>query len=176
MRLLIMAAMAALLAACATATPYQPRAGEGGYGFTEQAIETNRLRITFAGNSLTDRETVETYMLYRAAEMTVERGFDHFIIADRGTDENTRLQGVGGSSFHRYPFGYRYFHPAWGWSPWHDPFWDAPESYREVTRYEAAAEITMFRGAKPENNPNAFDARDVMSNLAARVVRPAPAS
>jgi hypothetical protein len=174
MRLLVMAAMAALLAACATATPYQASMGQAGYGFTEQAIESNRLRITFRGNTLTDRDTVETYLLYRAAELTVERGFDHFIIADRGTDADRRLQGVG-SNLHRYPFGYRYFHPAWGWSPWYDPFWDAPDSYREVTRYEAAAEIAMFRGAKPADNPNAFDARDVMSNLAARIARPAPA-
>lgn len=176
MRLLIAAALAALVSACATATPYQPRSGSDGYGFSDQAIESNRARITFRGNTLTDRETVETYMLYRAAELTVERGFDHFIIADRGTDENRRLQGVGGSGFHRYPFGYRYFHPAWGWSPWYDPFWDPPESYREVTRYEAAAEITMYRGAKPAENPNAFDARDVMTNLGPNIARPAPAA
>ena len=51
-------AIAAVLAACATETPYSP-ADDRGYGFTEQKIESDRYRITFAGNSLTDRQTVE---------------------------------------------------------------------------------------------------------------------
>jgi hypothetical protein len=39
-------------------------------GYSEQQIENNRFRVQFAGNSLTDRKTVETYLLYRAAELT----------------------------------------------------------------------------------------------------------
>jgi hypothetical protein len=41
-----------------------------------------------------------------------------------------------------------------------------------VTRYEAVAEIAMFNGQKPQDNPNAFDARDVQSNLQGRITRP----
>jgi hypothetical protein len=48
-------------------------------------------------------------------------------------------------------------------------------SYREVTRYEAVAEIAMFDGRKPENDPDAFDAREVQANLQGRIVRPPPA-
>lgn len=43
-----------LLAACGTATPYQPALD--GYGFKEQKIEGNRYRVSFSGNSLTPRE------------------------------------------------------------------------------------------------------------------------
>ncbi|MBL8536267.1 MAG: hypothetical protein JNM59_02560 [Hyphomonadaceae bacterium] len=177
MRIAMLAAVAGLLAACATATPYQPAAPSAGaaYGFSEQQIESNRVRITFRGNSLTDRETVETYMLYRAAEVTLERGHDYFIVADRSTEEHSRLQGTGFDR-PRFAFDYWYFSPRRGWSPWYDPFWDTPDSYREVTRYEAVAEIAMFTGQKPADNPDAFDAREVQSNLQGRIVRPPPAS
>ena len=54
-------ALAGLLSACATATPYQPnlpgQAVSGGY--SEQRVEANRFRVNFSGNSLTSRETVE---------------------------------------------------------------------------------------------------------------------
>ncbi len=91
MRTLMLAAVAGLLTACATATPYQPAVSDR-YGFEEQRIENNRVRITFRGNTLTDRETVETYLLYRAAEVTIQSGHDYFIVADRGTEEHSRLQ------------------------------------------------------------------------------------
>lgn len=171
MRIVMLAAVAGLLAACATATPYQP-ASTDRYGFNEQRIEDNRVRITFRGNTLTERETVETYLLYRAAEVTLESGRDYFIVADRDTEERTRLQGSGPYRSSRFAFDYWYFSPRRGWSPWYDPFWDEPTSYREVTRYEAVAEIAMFNGTKPENNPDAFDARDVQRNLQGSIVRP----
>jgi hypothetical protein len=172
MRAFLVAAAASLaLAACATQTPYQPAGGpNNAYGFQEQRIENNRLRITFRGNTLTDRDTVETYLLYRAAEATVQSGFDYFIVSNRDTDEHTRLQGTGMSP--RFGFDYWYFSPRRGWSPWYDPFWTDPMDYREVTRYEAVAEIAMFNGPKPTDNADAFDAREVMRNLEGRIVRP----
>jgi len=174
MRALLLAVAAGLLTACATATPYQPTASNNAYGFTEQQIENNRVRITFRGNTLTERETVETYLLYRAAELTLQGGYDYFIVANRDTEEHSRLQSTG-LNRPRFGFDYWYFSPRRGWSPWYDSFWDEPSSYREVTRYEAMAEIAMFRGEKPATDPNAFSAREVQQNLQDRVVRP-PAS
>jgi hypothetical protein len=171
MRMLMAAAALGLLAACATATPYQPAADGGHYGFQEQAIESNRVRISFNGNSLTDRDTVEAYLLFRAAEITLERGLDYFVVANRDTEEHSRLQSFGPV---RSPFISWYYSPRRGWLPWSDPFWDSPDDYREITRYEAVAEIAMFDGAKPADNPDAFDARDVQANLGGRIARPPP--
>ena len=85
-------AVFALLSGCTTATPYQPlgqnRAASGGY-FEEQ-IESNRFRVTFSGNSMTSRDTVERYLLYRAAELTRQRGYDWFVMADRNTERRSR--------------------------------------------------------------------------------------
>ncbi|MES1201616.1 MAG: hypothetical protein ABUS57_09240 [Pseudomonadota bacterium] len=172
MRKLILAAALGLVAACATQTPYQPVSQNDRYGYSETQIEQNRVRITFSGNALTERDTVETYLLYRAAEATTQRGYDYFIVANRDTDQRSSLQSVGP---YRPRFGFSYFSLRHGWSPWYDPFWDEPQSYREITRYKAEAEIAMYHGSKPENDANAYDAREVAHNLEGHITRPTPA-
>lgn len=158
------------LAACSTGpTPYQPGSGRGDAGYTESKIENDRYRISFKGNSLTERETVENYMLYRAAELTLQNGFDTFTIVNRDTDKNSSVRQSGGYMGSR--MSYSYFVPRYGWVRSWDPFWSTPVSYEEVTRYEAFAEIIMGRGPK-SSDPNAFDAHQVSQNLAASIQRP----
>lgn len=155
------------LAACELGpTPYQPSDRSGGY--SETKIETNRYRISFKGNSATNKETVETYMLYRAAELTLQNGYDNFTIADRDTDKNSRVRQSGGS-FYGPSFSYMYFSPRFGWYGAYDPFW-TPTRYEQVTRYEASAEVLMGKGQK-SSDANAFDAHDVSKNLADQVLR-----
>ena len=175
MRLFLAAVALGLgLAACATETPYQPIVERGGYGYSENQIESNRYRVSFRGNSLTERETVENYLLFRAAELTQQRGFDYFIVADRGVQGHSELRSMGP---YRAGFAPNYwFFTRRGWLPFYDPFFDQPASYREITRFEASAEIAMFHGQKPAENANAFDARDVVANLGPRVHTPVPAS
>src|ERR1700683_1245865 len=79
----------AVVAACATPTPYEPAKSENGEGYTTQRIESNRFRIWFRGNSIPSRQTVDTYMLYRAAEVTLENGSDYFVIVNKDVDKNT---------------------------------------------------------------------------------------
>ena len=103
----------ALLGACATATPYQA-AIDGNSGYSEVKIEDNRFQVEFSGNSLTDRKTVETYLLYRAAELTRLNGYDHFRVVRRETDSNSRLVPVGGAYspyYSHFHLNYAYFGP-----------------------------------------------------------------
>ncbi len=120
LRHLLLATSAALLAACATSTPYQAASKPGAFdGFSQTLIENDRARVSFAGNSLTERETVENYLIYRAAELAVERGFETFTLTERDTEEKTRLRPTGGSSFggfHDPFFNYSFFRPGFGWS------------------------------------------------------------
>ena len=179
-------ALTALLGACTTATPYQPNITgqkvQGGY--SEQQVETDRFRVTFSGNSLTSRETVEGYLLYRAAELTVQQGYDWFEIVDRNTDADRRTY-IDRDPFYSPWYGpsYGYWRPSWRyyggfgwrtWDPWWgDPFWADRTDVRTVTKFEASAEVLMHRGRKPADDPRAFDARAVMDNLGPRVTRPA---
>lgn len=170
----VLASAALALSACATATPYGPAGYGSRYGYSEQRIDADRYRISFAGNSVTSREQVEMGLLLRAAEVTVQNGYDWFATVQRATDRDVRYQGRPD------PFYYDRYSPFWGpswryyrrgfWSPWYDPF--GPDfDVREIDRYEATAEIVMGRGPKPAGDPNAFDAREVIDNLGPRVPR-----
>ena len=195
--LVLSAASAALIAGCATSTPYQPASAPGAYdGFSQTMIENDRARITFGGNSLTSRETVENSLLYRAAEMSLERGFDYFSLMQRDTEENTRVRvspGAGSSLYDPY-FGYSFYRPGFGWSQnyaysrfggfrrgrgfgysgfynrYNDPFFNDYD-VREITKYRATSEVRFGKGPTP-NRDNAFDAREVLRNLSAVIEFP----
>ena len=172
-RTMLVAAAGLGLAACATSTPYQPAGSVGANGYSEQMIEADRARVSFKGNSSTPKEQVETYLLYRAAELTLQNGHDWFLVVDRDTDEKSRLRPDGFDPYYsRFGFGYSYYHPRHGWYGMHDPFWRDAPTYTEVTQYEASAEIVMKDGDKPSDEPRAFDADDVVKHLSARIVRP----
>jgi hypothetical protein len=170
-------AAAAMLAACATATPYQPAAPgvRAAQGFSEQRLEADRFRVSVQGNSITDRETVENQLLFRAAELTLQNGFDHFVVVSRTSDDDRKLVPIGGTPFRSSLLFWDYWRPGVGWTTigWrgYDPFFDDP-TYVERTRYRVSAEIVLRRGPKPEEDPAAFSAREVQDNLRARIVRP----
>ncbi|WOI53297.1 CC0125/CC1285 family lipoprotein [Parvularcula sp. LCG005] len=167
--LAVLSAISLGLAACSTSTPYAAAAdSQSGYGFSEQRIEDNRFRITFRGNSLTDRETVENYLLYRSAEVTLENGYDYFLVVEDETEKSTTYTGS------RDPWGYYglgrpfpYYGRGYRWGPFDDDI-----SIRERNRYSAMAYILMGKGPKPADQPTAYDARQVVTNLRPVVIMP----
>ena len=175
-------ALAAGLSACATATPYQPNvpgASVSG-GYSDYRLDANKFRVSFAGNTLTSRDTVERYLLYRAAELTLAQGYDWFLIAARDTDKTTRTYVDPPMSSFRYGYWrpyWSYYGPSWGWRTWDpywgDPFWADRIDVRTVEKYEATADIVMNKGPRPADDPRAFDAREVMANLGPTIQRPA---
>jgi len=146
--LLIAAAAAALVTGCASQSGYAARGPHSQTGYAETQLEQNRLRVSYNGDTRMSLETVETYLLYRAAEATLERGFDYFVVVAHGAEEDARFEQTGG------------FRPRFG------------TTYREVSSHNAAVDILMFNGAKPAHLANAFDARAVQSNLAGSIQRP----
>ena len=169
---------AAILSGCATPTPYHAASltdPAHADGYHELRLEPERWRVVFAGNSLTSRETVETYLLYRAAELTLDNGYDWFQAVERDTEAHVALSvrepigvwGPGWEPHWRYTSGARA-----GWKAWdrHRP--EPAFDVRQVTAYEAFAEVVLRRGAKPAGDPRAFDAREVKASLESRIVRP----
>src|SRR5262249_49317328 len=117
-------------------------------GYSETVIDANRLRVSFRGDTGASRESVETSLLYRGAELTLARGYDFFVVVDHSVDADVQMEAVG---------------------PPLPPI--APRRYRSETRYVATSDIMMFRGVRPLNAPSAFDARAVQNNLASRIQR-----
>lgn len=195
LRSLAITASMAMLTACATTTPYQAATKPGGFdGYSQTMIENDRARVTFGGNSLTERDTVENYLLYRAAELAVERGFDYFSLSERDTETKTRVNVSPRFGPYDPYFDYSFYRPRFGWSRYHafshfhdpffrrgrrgfgsfgryhDPFFDDYDVH-EMTKYRASAEVKFGRGTKPEAD-NAFSAREVLENLGSTIVYP----
>ena len=156
---------AVLLAGCTKPTPYAPAID--GKGYAEQQLETDRYRVSFAGNSVTPRETVENYLLYRAAEITVQAGHDRFRVVTQDTEAETvyrtTISNFGGFGFRSFPY---YHRSGFGAS---SGFGTA--TARPITSYEAYANIVMLVGEASDDD-NTYDARDVLRKLGPTVVRP----
>jgi hypothetical protein len=184
-----LASSALLVAGCATETPYRPATGSGfsRTGFSEQQVAPDRFLVSFAGNSVTSRDTVERYLLFRAAELTVQRGYDYFVTVQRDTDRQQRIYstpsfggGFGYGGFGRFGGGFwgpswRFHRAGFGWG-FYDPFFGGPflggNDIQSVDRFEATAEVVMRRGPIPQSEIRAFDARAVMSTIGPNVVLP----
>ena len=196
-RLVLLAAAAAALtlSACETATPYQPlgtRGSQASGGYADTQLEQNRWSVTFSGNSLTSRERVERYLLYRASELTLQQGYDWFTTVDRNTERKTDYYGDDFGGGYGGGFGGGYFGPRWGlyrrgygWGYGYGgfgggfggggfggPWGGGPIDLQQVSKYTATAEILMGRGPKPSGDHRAFDARSVADHLRGQIQYP----
>lgn len=154
---------AVALAACATSTPYQPQ--KDGRGYAEQRLESNRYKVSFSGNSLTPKQTVENYLLYRAAEVTLSNGYDYFVLVQQGTDAETRYSQTF-SGFNNFGF--------YSWTPRGVGLGAGIGTSVPSTEYEASANILLYKGKKPATETRAFDARELKANLESTITRPKP--
>ena len=189
----VVAALAAstlLVAGCATETTYRPATGQGfaRTGYSDRQIEPNRFLVSFSGNSVTSRDTVERYLFFRSAELTLQNGYDYFVMADRDTDLRSRTYttpglgygGFGGYwgpswNFYGRGYGWRRFGGGLGYGGF-GGFGGFGNDFdvRTIDKFEATAEIVMRKGAIPTNNLRAFDARKVVDTIGPSVVLPKP--
>ncbi|MDB5440998.1 MAG: hypothetical protein JWM33_3425 [Caulobacteraceae bacterium] len=149
-------AAALALSACATPTVYAPASQQRGQGFSEQRIENGRYRVTFAGAG--DPARINDLALRRAAELTLQDGYDWFRVAGRSGQVNrgngpTISLGTGTRSG-----GYGYYGGS-GVSLGLGTSFNLglPQS-------TSSFEILMQHGSKPDQ-PDAYDARDVIRNI-----------
>ncbi|WEK58759.1 MAG: hypothetical protein P0Y52_04295 [Candidatus Brevundimonas phytovorans] len=157
----LIAASALALSACASLAPYGPQQGARGQGFSEQQIESNRFRVTY--NGVGAPGPVVDRALFRAAQLTVDQGYDWFEVTQRWIDGRPDSAGgvrpsvsIGAGSS-RYG-GYRASGVGVGLG--FDLSGPQPTS--------TTLEIVMGRGAKPDR-PEAYDARRVQDAIRNRL-------
>ncbi len=94
LHLVLVALLSTAVVACSSGgTVYKPAEERGAYGYTETQLGKDRYRVTFTGNSRTDKETVNDYAMLRAAELTLQSGYDWFRLVNRDTEGKTRTTG-----------------------------------------------------------------------------------
>ena len=171
-----LALTAGLLAACMGPTPYQPRTEGQQTGYTARALTQTRYRITLTGNSATPRETVESYLLLRAAEVTRAAGYSSFLFDTRNTKANHSYQTVPYGPPDPWGPGFG----AWGrrggfgyWGGWGFPY---EPNYDVVvhTNYDAYAEIVLLTPDQAAHEPRAINAAEVIKHLGPEAAPPKP--
>jgi len=133
-----------LVILCACATPYGSSGLTGGY--TEKELEPGIWRITYGGNGFTTRETVQTFWLYRAAELSLEKGYDGFEI----------ISPIQMISVPVSPDGQARLYPAQVFIPLYIP---------EAPKPEMIADIRVLKGPIKQAPPKVFDAADLKERL-----------
>ncbi|MDA4847459.1 CC0125/CC1285 family lipoprotein [Hoeflea poritis] len=155
-RLLFCLAIAIVLAGCQT--PYQEAGFEG--GVTAAPITNDTYRISARGNGYTASSTIQDYALLKAAETTLERGANYFVILS-GSDATQQSVGytpgssnttfIGNTAYTTYQPGYQY-----------DIVKPGQDLIIQV--------VNVPPGKAPP--PGAFPAQEVFDNINPRVVRP----
>jgi hypothetical protein len=158
------------LAACATDSYHAYEAGEG---YSEQRLAEARWRVSFDGATYESQAAVEERLLRRAAELTVQSGYDWFAPVDQAVEEDIVVTGER-TAAPAVNSAETVWRPRWRrrsasrWTDW-DPQGALPTaqtaqasttSAAPAQRFSASAEINMGRGAAPAA---AIDARAVLN-------------
>lgn len=89
--LLVTSAALSTLTACASSSNYQEARSVQSDGYSEQVIEANRYRIQYR----LDEDHVgkaQDYAMLRAAELTMEKGFETFEVVGRSSDVSSETE------------------------------------------------------------------------------------
>ena len=148
-------ALAALaLAACTTPTVYAPMRHAGGPGYAETRIEADRWFITFRGGTDAGPGRVSDLAVLRAAQLTLQQGFDWFRITERyGEAEPPDGPGLSVGGGNGEGGGVRAgvigIHLGGG------------------SMFSQTLEVIMGKGPMPRGDPSVYDARDVAQSTKA---------
>ena len=158
---LIAVVASAALAACQTTPTYSAATSANSAGYSETQVEANRYFVTYRAPGGADAQTLQDYALLRAADLTLEHNHNWFWVDRRnlngeGGHSGPSLGiGVGGGSFGHHSgvgVGAGFSFPLGGGGP---------------TATSATLEVRFGEGLKPDD-PNAYDARSIATNLRAR--------
>lgn len=142
-------------------TAYQPAAN--GVGYSEQQLDGSTWRVQFSGNTLTPRERVEDYLLFRAAEVMRFGGYDKFVLLEKTIEPETSYWGPG------YPYGPGF---GFGFGPHrrHSHLAFSSGSYLPRTRYQGSVLIRVY--APGQGGGPVFSASELIEQIRPRIVWP----
>jgi len=154
MKALILANLLVVLAGCAT--PYGKYGIAGGY--RDARIDDNTFSISVDANGFTSQQTASMHGLYRAAELTVQNGFDYFVIVSGADNSRSMVMAMPGASTTNTTVNV-YGPTAYARST----TTTSPTTFVPVVFPNSTLILKVFKGAKPEGVSGAYDARSVMN-------------
>lgn len=153
-------------------TPYEPAASPSDTGYLTEQLSEDRYRVSFEGNADTERETVETYLLYRAAEVAAKTGHPYFAVVEGEMErevEVNRYMTMPGF----YGYGARLYGPGfYGGFPYYTTSGYTPGPAVATTdSYEAMATVEVLE-ARPDGRRPVFETQRVLRTLGPQIERP----
>jgi hypothetical protein len=159
------------LASCAT--KYAPATGsfwDGHTGYSEIPLDSTTYQVTFCGNNNTTDEIVNRYSLYRSAELTSQRGFDYFVVLN-----NNDVAALTSTVDHNKTQQTQIEHTVDPQTGKVIPVAVTTTSGSSTVTTQAAHTVTktirMFDGARPSDNPDAYEAKAMVTMMAPSIQR-----
>lgn len=140
---------------------------ETGYQTTQ--LTDDRYLVSFEGNAETSRQRVETYLLYRAAEVAAQTGHPYFALVEEETEREVEL-----NTYYTSPGFYGYgpglgFNRGFGGFPYYTTFGYGPGPVVSASdSYEAYATVEMLN-ERPADRPDVFETSNVIRTLAPQI-------
>ena len=160
--------IALLISACQLPTKYQDAEKPSNkFGFEETLIAPDTFRVSFEGNYETKKDTVENYMLYRAAELAKKSGHEYILFLDKEVEKDQKILDVVQQYNYRNAFGgpgntaYSYPYYSYGITPSAMATRD-----RVKEKYEAISYVQFFEGY--EYSPGMIRVKDVLREIKVR--------
>jgi len=164
----------AFISACETA--YHPTGEYGGFphgGYSSTTINSNTVIVNFDA-ALTPQSTINNYVLYRAAKITIESGYDYFVVVSTSTNHTnvhineqiTDVQTQPPKLFNSYYQDTQYQSYQTSKSKFHHC--PCPSTYTltdKLSSKRSTAVIKMYKGPIPPGMPNAYDPYDVITHV-----------
>ena len=159
------------LASCATKyAPVSNSVWTGHTGYSEVPLDNATWQVTFCGNDQTTDDIVNRYALYRAAELTTQHGFDYFVVLD-----NNDVAALTSTVNHNDTKETKIEHDI-------DPQTGKPIPVAVTTNNRTSTVTTtashtvtktvrMFTGARPADNPAAYDAHAMLALMGPSIQR-----
>jgi len=124
-------------------------------GYADLQLDEEAFRVTYRGNGYTSSERVEKFLLFRCAELTVERDYDFFVIFNSKDESSQFAYTTPGSysSTTNVVGSTAYTHGQY-----------SPGTTIPITKHRATVIIKLFKGQKPDF-PLVYNARMLIKNL-----------
>lgn len=160
--------------------PEVPPAKPGVY--TQQKKGATRYHLAVAGHAFTSRDAIEKYLLYRAADLTLEQHDNWFTLVESRAKGDTAPPSKPDPEGLRFSFRMAYWRPVWrykltggaAWQNW-SPFSSAAfpiTDPKSVTDFNVSADIVLHKGIMNDADPLAYEAGAVSDLLVNQVSPP----
>jgi hypothetical protein len=161
--------------------PMVPAAKPGVYSQVKRSA--GHYRLTVKGHNFTSQDAIEKYVLYRAADLTLQQHFQWFTLTEnRSKGDIAPLPKRDPAGLH-YSFRMQFWRPVWRyklagspkwttWSPFSTAvFFAQDKDPKSISEFELNADIVMHKGTM-DDSPLAFEADAVSDFLINQVSLP----